>query len=426
MKVAVIGLGCTGTVLAACLAEQGHTVIGVDVVVEKVAFLRAGRASVREPGLDELVRHAVARGLLAATDSIEEAIDGVAVTAVCVGTPASQDGRLDDSAVERVVMQIARVVSRAAPRRRQMTVAIRSTLLPGTARRLVRRIEQSYPALAEGGEFSLAVWPEFLREGNAIEDFRRPALTVVGHESPGAVAAIACLLGQDVGSVHRTSFESAEAVKIACNAFHAAKVTFANEIGRYCDAVGADGHDVMRVLAADHRLNASAAYLQPGYAFGGACLPKDTQAIVADSRSAGVRLPMLEQILPSNELQVRHLIASVHAHGWRRVAIIGIASKASTDDLRESPYVAFARGLMESGIDVSVYDRAIDADRLSGENRAFIQRVLPSLGRLFMPSIEEAVLHAEAVFIGSHDPGEVRRATPAGVTVVDPRGGACR
>ena len=421
MKVAVFGLGYTGTVLAGCLADAGHSVTGVDVAAGKVDAIRAGHAPMKEPGLGDLVRDVVGRGLLTATDSVDEALDAVDVAAVCVGTPSSLDGGIDASAVERVVMHIAGVGSRDDRQRRHMTVAIRSTLLPGTTRQLFRRIESVHPGFAAGGHFSLAVWPEFLREGRALEDFHNPSLTLVGHESPRAVAAIAALLGRRTESIHGMSFEAAEAAKIACNAFHAAKVTFANEIGRYCDAVGADGHHVMRLLAADHRLNSSAAYLQPGYAFGGSCLPKDVRAIVAHSRRAGVRLPMLEQILPSNALQIGHLIEYVRAHGWRRIAIIGIAFKAFTDDLRESPFVSLARGLMESGIQVSVYDQTVDIDRLSGENRAFVERELPALARLVMPSVEEAVLHADAVVIGSHDPREVRRVTPAGVAIVDPR-----
>ena len=424
MKVAVIGLGYTGTVLAACLADAGHSVIGIDVVAQKVAAIQGGRSPVKEPGLGDLVREVVGRGTLAATDNVEEALNGADLVAVCVGTPSLPSGGLDATAVGRVVLQIADVRSRIGRTTNPLTIAIRSTLVPGTARHLQQMIAAIHPDFFENGGVSLAVWPEFLREGRALDDFRSPSLTVVGSDSPRVVADIAALLGQNQASIHRTSFESAEATKMACNAFHAAKVTFANEIGRYCHAVGADAHHVMRLLAADHRLNISAAYLQPGFAFGGSCLPKDVRAIVAHAQLVGVTLPMLEQVLPSNSLQIRRVVEHVRKRGWKRIAIIGIAFKPHTDDLRESPYVTLARDLLEMGVEVSVYDETVDCEQLSGENLAAVMERLPALEHRLAASLQQAVLHADAVVIGSHDGREVRRMTPPGVPIVDLEEGA--
>jgi GDP-mannose 6-dehydrogenase len=333
MRVSVFGLGYVGCVTAAWLARAGHHVIGVDTNGGKVAMVGAGTSPLVEPGLGELLREVVAAGRLRATTSGAEAIAGSDLALICVGTPSRESGQLDVTAVERVAQEIGRVL-RAVPK--PYTVVLRSTVLPGTTESVL------IPALASGGEpegLSIAVNPEFMREGSSLRDFAQPPLTLVGCRDARTASLVQELYAGVEAPFAHTSLRTAEMAKYVSNAFHALKVTFANEIGDLCEALGADAQDVMRVFAMDRKLNISEAYLRPGFAFGGSCLPKDVRALLHAARTADLAVPVLGEILPSNERQIQQGINRVLATRRRRVGVLGLAFKPDTDDLRESPMV---------------------------------------------------------------------------------------
>jgi len=411
-------------VTAACLAKAGHSVVGVDVNAEKVALINTATSPIVEPGLPELLREVVGAGRLRATTSSEQAIAESDVSLICVGTPSRANGRLDIDAVVRTGQSIGDAVrKRAEPH----TVVLRSTVLPGTAE------QHLVPALLAGAggraATRVAVNPEFLREGSSLSDFARPPMTLVGCGDP-ATAGILRLLYESVQApfVH-TSIRTAEMVKYAANAYHALKVCFANEVADVCAALGADGNEVMRVFAMDRKLNVSEAYLRPGFAFGGSCLPKDLRALLHAARVSDVSTPVLASILPSNEGQVRRGVDAVLASRRQRIGVVGLSFKAGTDDLRESPMVGLVETLIGKGCDVRILDRNVATARLVGANRRYIEEEIPHIASLMCPSAEALLAHAEVIVIGNacEDATEVLAAArPEHVTIDLPRGHATR
>jgi GDP-mannose 6-dehydrogenase len=368
----------------------------VDTQLEKVALINAGRSPVVEPGLEAVLAGAVAAGRLRATTSCADAVARSDLALICVGTPSGVGGRLNVAALARVGADIGRAL---AGRREPYTVVLRSTVLPGTAHGVL------LPALHAGGRarppLQLAVNPEFLREGSALRDFATPPMTLVGAESRECADVVASLYaGIDAPFVY-TAVRTAEMVKYASNAFHALKICFANEIGDACQALGADPQEVMRIVRMDRKLNVSEAYLRPGYAFGGSCMPKDVRALLHAAAHADVALPLLGAILPSNEAQVRHAIANVLATGKRRVGVVGLAFKPGTDDLRESPMVSLVEALIGKGCDVRILDRSVSVARLVGANRRYIEQEIPHLASLMCENARQLVAHAQAIVIGS-------------------------
>lgn len=396
MKVAIFGLGYVGSVSAACLASVGHDVIGVDLAQAKVDAVRAGRAPLAEPGLQELTRSAVEAGRLTATTDAEEALRESDVAVICVGTPSAPNGSLATGFVEAVVGQIAAFLE-ATPEGRHLTVAFRSTLLPGTTQKIAERL---LPA-GQGERYSIAYCPEFLRESSAIADFRRPPFTVVGTDDARALSAMTALFAAVDAPLRHVDIPTAEGIKYASNAFHAVKIAFANEIGRFSDAHGVDADALMSVFVEDHILNISERYLRPGFSFGGSCLPKDVRALTNAARRADVDVPLLESLLPSNRAHTQRLVDYVLANGWRRVALFGLAFKSRTDDLRESPYVDVAETLTGKGVEVRIYDDVVRPEELVGSNESYILQRLPHLVRLLHDSREEASEGVEGVIIGS-------------------------
>ena len=396
MRVSVFGLGYVGCVTAACLAKAGHTVFGVDVNAEKVSMINAATSPIVEPGLPDLLREVVGAGRLRATTSSDQAVAESDLSLICVGTPSRANGRLDIDAVVRTGESIGQAVrKRAEPH----TVVLRSTVLPGTVElHLV-------PALLAGAggraATRVAVNPEFMREGSSLADFARPPMTLVGCGDP-ATESILRLLYESVKApfVH-TSIRTAEMVKYAANAYHALKVCFANEVADVCAALGADGNEVMRVFAMDRKLNVSEAYLRPGFAFGGSCLPKDLRALLHAARASDVSTPVLGSILPSNEGQVRRGIDAVLASRRQRIGVVGLSFKAGTDDLRESPMVGLVEALIGKGLDVRILDRNVATARLVGANRRYIEEEIPHIATLMCPSAEALLAHAEVIVIGN-------------------------
>jgi GDP-mannose 6-dehydrogenase len=397
MKVAVFGLGYVGCVTAAALARDGHEVVGVEVAVLKIEAVNAGRSPVLELGLDETVAQAVRDGRLRATDDPAEGLAGTALSLICVGTPSRPDGSLDLSYVIQVARQIGSKLSLAALGHR---VVVRSTVLPGSTRNHVLPEVELASGRAAGDGWDVCVNPEFLREGSSLRDYDQPPRILVGEREPGGGAPVLALYQGIDAPRFSVALEVAEAVKYTDNAFHALKATFANEVARVWRASGADPARVMEIVARDTKLNLSPEYLRPGFAFGGSCLPKDLRALTLAARDRGVSVPMLDAVLPSNELEVRGALSAVLATRKRRVALLGLAFKAGTDDLRESPLLALAKLLIEEGCALHIYDPDVLPSRLHGSNRAFLEQTLPQIDRLLVDSLEAALEDAEVVVVG--------------------------
>ena len=377
--VAVLGLGYVGCVTAACLASLGHRVVGIDRDDRKVRDVESGHAPFFEPGLEDLIRENVASGRLSASTS-PDALAAADIALVCVGTPSEKNGDLALDQLRRTVAEIAGHLPR---RQKPLIVAIRSTVFPGTCEQLV------LPAFAGYAAVSVVSHPEFLREGSAVRDFFEPALLVVGGDDPAALRSVAGLYRNCGVSTSLVSLRSAEMIKYACNAFHAVKITFANEIGTLSERVGADGAEVMATLCQDVKLNCSPAYLKPGFAFGGSCLPKDLRALVYRVGQLDLRLPLLESTLPGNEQHLKRAIDAVLELPAQRIGVIGLAFKENTDDLRESPVVTLLEQLIGKGRAVRVFDPRISLENIYGSNRIFIQETIPHISRILVPSLDQ-------------------------------------
>ncbi len=383
MNVSIFGLGYVGAVTAGCLAAQGHRVVGVDVATTKVEDLRRGQPPIIEPGLEERLRAAVDAGRLDATTDVASAIQSTEASLICVGTPSRVGGGLDLQYVREVTRQIVTVVRTL---NRRHTLIFRSTMLPGSTHALV---EEFAAELVRNGALEVCYYPEFLREGTAVKDFEKPSLAVVGTaEGAPPSGAVRELCGAEAVIV---TWETAELVKYACNAFHAAKVTFANEIGRLGKSLGVDSAVVMDLLCRDTRLNISPYYLRPGNPFGGSCLPKDVRALVHRARQAGASVPLLESLLPSNERHLQSLLELVAASGHREIVILGLSFKANTDDLRESAMVEVAQHCLGRGYAVRIYDPQLNLAALVGANKRVIDTRMPHLASLLHTDVAGAL-----------------------------------
>jgi GDP-mannose 6-dehydrogenase len=398
MRVGVFGLGYVGCVTSACLARAGHDIVGVDVNREKVEMLNAGLAPVIEPGLAELVAEMVAIGRLRATDSVEDAVARTDLGLICVGTPGRANGQLDTDAIERVGREVGRALAAC---HEAYPVVLRSTVLPGTTEAVLA------PAIARGAGrepgpwLRVAVNPEFMREGSSLRDFDHPPFTLIGCDDVDTPALLGSVYSRVDAPFVRTSIRTAEMVKYVSNAFHALKVCFANEIGDLCAALGADAQKVMRVFLMDKKLNVSEAYLRPGFAFGGSCLPKDLRALLHAGRGGDLAMPVLSAILPSNEMQVRRAVEAVIETRRRRVGVVGLAFKSGTDDLRESPMVALVETLIGKGYDVRILDRSVTIASLVGANRRYIEHEIPHISALMCEDPKALLDHAEVLVVGN-------------------------
>ena len=398
MKIAVFGLGYVGVVSAACLARDGHSVVGVDPNALKVEFLREGKTPIVEPGLGELISAAVTAGRLVAGSDPATAVAQCELLLVCVGTPGQPNGSLDLSYVRRVVQQIGEQLAASTSYK---VVVIRSTLLPGSMQSVVIPILEESSRRQAGTDFGVCINPEFLREGSAIYDYDHPPKTVIGASDERAAALVRALYAGLSAPLLLTNLRTAEMLKYIDNSWHALKVTFANEVGRLCKAMGVDSRLAMRLFCTDTKLNISSAYLRPGFAFGGSCLPKDVRALTYQGRLLDVDTPMLSSILASNQLHIAHALAMIRATGRRRVGLLGLSFKEGTDDLRESPIVTLAEQLIGKGYELAVYDQNVNLASLIGANREYILNHIPHIGRLMVDRPERLLEHADVVVIGS-------------------------
>ncbi|MGH3718863.1 MAG: nucleotide sugar dehydrogenase [Pseudonocardiaceae bacterium] len=417
MNVTLFGLGYVGSVTAACLAGSGRHVVGVDTDAGKVAALNESRSPVIEPGLDSLVAAAVAAGTLRATESVRVGLESADLSLVCVGTPSAGNGSTDLTQVRRVMEEIGAALAGSD---RPHTVVIRSTVPPGTVEEIVVPLLESSSRRKVGSDLQVAMCPEFLREGSSVADFFNPPFLVIGG-TPEATAAVHELFGFLDCAVHVVPIRAAESIKYACNAFHALKVSFTNELSHLYRLLGVDAREVMDVFVQDHELNISSAYLRPGFAFGGSCLPKDLRSLLHLARMNSVDLPVLQGALVSNEMLIRDLAArvlrSVEENGNtnRRVALLGLSFKHQTDDLRESPNVALAEILIGKGIDVRIHDPIVHPAQLNGANLRYIQSRLPHLQKVLHDGASNALEGAQVAVVSSVDPhvvGAVVQARP--------------
>jgi GDP-mannose 6-dehydrogenase len=401
LRISVFGLGYVGTVSAGCLARHGHQVIGVDPIKTKVELINSGQSPIIEAEIGEIISAAVLRGNLRATDDSADAVLSTDVSIICVGTPSQPNGNLDLRFVRGVCEQIG---SALKMKKNWHVVAVRSTVLPGTVRKIVIPMLEETSGKRAGKEFGVCHNPEFLREGSAVHDFDFPPKTVIGETDSCSGETVAALYSVLNAPLVRTELEISEMIKYVDNCWHALKIGFANEIGNLCKALGVDSHRVVDIFCQDRKLNISPAYLMPGFAFGGSCLPKDLRALAYHARAHDIETPIISSILPSNDMQVRRGIDLVMKSGHKRIGILGFSFKAGTDDLRESPLIELIERLIGKGYNLRLYDKNVRLASLTGSNRDFILNRIPHISQLMVDSVSQLLTHAQTIVIGNNDP----------------------
>ena len=401
MRVSVFGLGYVGSVSAASLATDGHQVVGVDVSADKVAAINAGRSPIVEPGLEEMLARTVAEGRLRATSDATRAVADTEVSLLCVGTPSRRNGSLDLTYLERVTEQIGLAL---AAKSAYHVVVVRSTVLPGTTHAVIIPALERASGKRYGEGFGVSVNPEFLREGTALKDFRKPPLTLVGHNHAADASGTIALYQAIDAPLVSTSITVAEMMKYTSNTWHALKICFANEIGNLCKRLGVDSHDVMDIFCRDEKLNLSSYYLKPGFAFGGSCLPKDVRALQYRAKEIDVDLPVISQILASNRLQIQRAFDEILETGRKKIGLLGFSFKAGTDDLRESPMVILAEHLLGKGLLLWIYDKNVSLARLVGANKEYIEQQIPHLASLLCATVGEVIDQADVIVVGNQSP----------------------
>jgi GDP-mannose 6-dehydrogenase len=397
-SISVFGLGYVGTVTAACFAHLGHSVIGVDLSAGKVEAIESGRSPIVEPQVTDLVAKSREACRLHAKSDARSAVMDTDISFLCVGTPSLRSGKLDLGHVEPVCREIGQAL---AKKDSFHLVVLRSTVLPGTAETLVVPTLEKASGKKFGKDFGVCVNPEFMREGTAVADFLEPAMTIIGAADPAHSAVLAELYAWAPGRIFQTSFRSAEMVKYTCNAWHALKVAFANEVGSLAKGLGVDAQDAIEIFLADTKLNISPSYLKPGFAFGGSCLPKDVRALTYRAKELDLHLPLFEAILPSNQVHLDRAVDLVLGTGKRKIAMLGLSFKAGTDDLRESPQVQLIKRLLGEGCQIRIWDENVSLGRLIGSNRQYIEEVIPHIGSLLCTELEKAVEGAQVVIVGT-------------------------
>jgi GDP-mannose 6-dehydrogenase len=401
LRISIFGMGYVGAVCAGCLAQDGHEVIGVDPVAAKVDLINAGRSPIIEADIEGMIAKAVSSGRLRATSDQDLAVRETEASFVCVGTPSRTNGDLDLTYIRRVCEGIGDAMKSKSSRH---TVVIRSTVLPGTMRQVVIPILEAHSGKKAGVDFGICNNPEFLREGSAVADFKAPPKTVIGEMDCASGDLLASLYSNLDAPLIRTQLEIAELVKYVDNCWHALKIGFANEIGNLSKAVSIDAHEVMDIFCQDKKLNISAAYLLPGFAFGGSCLPKDLRALTYKAKTSDLELPIISAILPSNAIQVARGLQMILENGSKKIGILGFSFKANTDDLRESPCIELIERLIGKGHELSLYDKNVRLASLVGANRDFILNRIPHISRLMVHDIDTVIERSETVVIGTKDP----------------------
>jgi GDP-mannose 6-dehydrogenase len=417
-SVSIFGLGYVGSVSAACLVSMGHRVVGVDVSSAKVEMIESGRTPIIEARMAELVAEGHKACRLHATTDPNAAVRDSDISFVCVGTPSLRSGKLDLSHIEKVAREIG---SALREKKSHHVVVLRSTLLPGTTESVVIPILESASGRRAKSDFTVCYNPEFMREGSAVADFFQPPYTILGAQDPEHLAPLRELYDGLPGTVFETTITVAEMAKYVSNAFHAVKVGFANEVGTLCKHLGVDTQTVTRIFTSDSKLNISSAYLSPGFAFGGSCLPKDLRALAYKAKELDLSLPLLESILPSNAEHVERTVDVILRSNKRKISVLGLSFKAGTDDLRESPQVQLIKRLLGEGCQLRIWDKDVSLGRLAGSNRQYIEEVIPHIGSLLSTDLDEVVRSGEIVIIGTKSvaKAELAKLLSPGQVVVD-------
>jgi GDP-mannose 6-dehydrogenase len=398
-RISIFGLGYVGAVSLACLARDGHQVIGVDIDPVKLDLIRNRKSPILEDGIQELMRDVVDSGRVSVTDDVMQAMRDTELSFVCVGTPSASNGSQDLTAILRLSEQLGLALRQ---KREFHTIVIRSTVQPGTVEEKIEPILERASGKKAGVDFGVCFQPEFLREGSSIRDYDHPPYTVIGSNCEAAVEQVRALFQHLDARFLVTNIRVAEALKMSCNAFHALKITFANEIGRVSQSLGIDAHEVMRLVCADKRLNISPAYLKPGFAFGGSCLPKDLRALTSIAKQNDIVVPMLSSLLASNRVHIDHAVDKILKLGRPKVGMLGLSFKTGTDDLRESPLVLVAKRLLGEGCELRIFDPEVQLSRLLGANRSYIDANIPHLGSLLCADIESMIDPSDVILVGLH------------------------
>ena len=421
MKVSVFGLGYVGAVSCACLPELGHEVVGVDINPLKVELIASGQSPVVEEGIEELIGAAVKAGRLSATHDVAAAVAGTEISLISVATPSLPNYMPDLTALDAVIGQIGAEI---AKKDGHHTLVIRSTVAPGTTRERIAPLLEKAVGREIGDRLSLVFNPEFLREGSSVSDFHNPPQTIVGSLDEAGVEVMRRLYAGVPGNFVAADVGVAESVKYLCNVFHALKIVFANEAGAVLKETGLDSRDVLELFCRDTQLNISKAYLRPGFAFGGSCLPKEVKGFLTIARERGVDIPVLGSLLDSNDAHIGRAYDLIAAKGRKPVALFGLAFKPGTDDLRDSPLVVLAEKLLGKGFDLAIYDKFVKIARLLGKNKEYIDREIPHLDKLLHESPDAALARAEIVVVGHADAATRQRiiALAKGARVVDLNG----
>jgi len=400
-RISIFGLGYVGAVSMACLARDGHRVIGVDIDPVKLNLIRSRKSPILEEGIQELIRDVVDSGRVSVSDDTAWAIQQTDVSFICVGTPSAANGSQDLTAILRLAEKIGAALKN---KRGFHTIVVRSTVQPGTLEEKIEPILERESGKRSGVDFGLAFQPEFLREGSSIRDYDHPPYTIVGANCEAAINAVRGIFQHLEARFLVTSIRVAETLKMSCNAFHALKITFANEIGRVSESMGIDSHEVMRLVCADTRLNISPAYMKPGFAFGGSCLPKDLRALTQIAKQNDIEIPMLSSLLTSNRVHIDHAVEKILKLGRPRVGMLGLSFKTGTDDLRESPLVMVAKRLIGEGCELRIFDPEVQLSRLLGANRSYIESHIPHVASLLCDSMDCLVSSSDVILVGIQQP----------------------
>ena len=398
MKISVFGLGYVGAVSCGCLAKEGHEVIGVDILKTKVDIINAGKSPVIEPEIGDFIKAAVKNGKLRAVQAPQEAISNTDLSFVSVGTPSQPNGNLDLKYVKAVCQQIGEALKN---KNKFHVVVLRSTMLPGTTKKVIIPLLEQYSGKFSGKDFGVCYNPEFLREGTSVYDFYNPPKTVIGADDEKTANVVSEIYKNLPGKIFIASIEVSEMVKYADNNFHAVKITFANEIGMICKEHGIDSHEVMNIFCADTKLNLSSYYLKPGFAFGGSCLPKDVKALTYNAKMSDIETPLLNSLINSNESQVKAVVSRIIALDKKKIGILGFSFKAGTDDLRGSPIVDVIEILLGKGYKIKLYDQSVNLARLVGANKSYIEQHIPHIAELMCTSMDEAIKDSDLIIIGN-------------------------
>ena len=418
MRISIFGLGYVGAVCAGCLSARGHEVIGVDVSQTKIDLINQGKSPIVEPGLAELLEAGINSGLLRGTTDVGAAVLASELSFIAVGTPSKRNGDLDLGYMESVCKQIGAALR---DKQERHTVVVRSTVLPGTVKNVVIPLIEAASGKKAGVDFGVATNPEFLRESTAIKDYDFPAMTVIGELDEQSGDLLQELYSELDAPIIRKSIEVAEMIKYTCNVWHAAKVTFANEIGNIAKELSIDGRKEMEIFCHDTKLNLTPYYMKPGFAFGGSCLPKDVRALNYRAGSLDVEAPLIGSLMRSNAAQVQKAFDIIASHDSRKVALLGLSFKAGTDDLRESPQVELAEMLIGKGFDLSIYDRNVEYARVHGANKEYIESKIPHVSSLLNSDLDDVVAKADIIVLGNSDErfAKLAEQAPSGKRVVD-------